>query len=318
MPLVLVLLTLLVPTAAAAGSSTADSAAARVPGRSNAVHDPQRIFVSVEQAAALSAAGATVLDARARGFWLGHLPFAQPIDWRDYVDGWGRTGRLPSNVAAMASGLIARGVDVARPVLVYGDAHRGYGEEGRIAWLLSYLGHPQVHILDGGYSAWRQAGQPIARGPAGRPSALGALRPQPQPAVRADKAHVQAAVTAASKPLVLDVRSEEEWRGATPYFEARGGHIPGALPLDWRRFLDESGRLREPTALRQALAAIGVRGPDQEGREIIVYCTGGVRSAFAWAVLRELGYAQVRNYDGSFWEWAADRSLPVETVPARP
>ncbi|MBL9008977.1 MAG: sulfurtransferase [Myxococcales bacterium] len=318
MPLVLMLWILLVPTAAAAEGPTAASAAVQAQERSKVDRDPQRIFVSAEQAAALSAAGATVLDARGRGFWLGHLPFAQPIDWRDYVDGWGRTGRLPSDAAAMASGLIARGVDVARPVLVYGDAHRGYGEEGRIAWLLSYLGHPQVHILDGGYAAWRQAGQPISRGPSGRPSALGALRPQPQPAVRADKAQVQAAVSGVSRSLVLDVRSETEWRGATPYFEARGGHIPGALSLDWRQLLDENGRLRDAAALRQALAALGVRSPDREGREIIVYCTGGVRSAFAWAVLRHLGYAQVRNYDGSFWEWAADRSLPVETVPARP
>jgi thiosulfate/3-mercaptopyruvate sulfurtransferase len=97
--------------------------------------------------------------------------------------------------------------------------------------------------------------------------------------------------------------------------EARGGHIPGAVHLDWLRLVDESGRLRSPPDLLHALASVGVFEPSREPREIIVYCTGGVRSAFAWAVLRALGYPAVRNYDGSFWEWAADRSLPVETAP---
>ena len=315
MPLLLVLMTLLLPGRSGAVAAGSGAAASQAGGGGDAAG--ARLFVSVDAAVTLLAAGATVLDARAKGFFLGHLPAAQPVDWRDFIDGWGRTGRLHPDLARMARGLAALGVDDARPVLVYGDAHSGYGEEGRIAWLLAYLGHPRVHILDGGIAAWRQAGQPLARGLAGRPRQTGALSSQAQPLLRADKARVLAASQATPRPLIVDVRSLEEWRGATPYFEARGGHIPGAAHLDWRQLLDGDGRLRPGPALRQALAALGLDEPAREEREIIVYCTGGVRSAFAWAVLRDLGYRRVRNYDGSFWEWAADRSLPVETPPAR-
>lgn len=330
MPLVLVLMAMILHEGAArAGSSSAPDAPSTADRRSggqgsgpSAAMEPARIFVSVAQAQALIAQGSTVLDARARGFWLGHLPAAQPVDWRDFVDGWGRTGRLHPDAAAMAARLAALGVDATRPVLVYGDAQTGYGEEGRIAWLLSYLGHAQVHILDGGIAAWRRAGQALVRGPAGRPAREGTLSPLAQAGLRSEKAQVLAAQQGQAgqpKSLIVDVRSLDEWLGATPYLEARGGHIPGAVHLPWLGLLDGQGRLRDAATLLRDLAALGLQEPQKEDRPIVVYCTGGVRSAFVWAILRDLGYRQVRNYDGSFWEWAADRSLPVEkpAAPAR-
>src|SRR5438105_3844850 len=120
-------------------------------------------FVSVEEGAALVERGAAVLDARpAREFDQGHLPRAQPIDWKDFRDGWGRTGTLgtPSQIAPR---LAALGVDERLPVLVYGAAARGWGEEGRIDWMLEYLGHREVRILDGGFDAWRGAARPVER-----------------------------------------------------------------------------------------------------------------------------------------------------------
>lgn len=270
-------------------------------------------FVGVEGVAGLLQAGAVVLDARASGFLWAHIPSAQAVDWLDFRDGWGRVGRLHPDPQAMASKLAALGVDAARPVLVYGAAAAGFGEEGRIAWLLLYLGHPQVYILDGGFPAWQRAGKSVGRGPVRRPAHPGVFTAQPQPGLRADKAQVQRALSAPTeeRPVLVDARSEAEWAGATPYLEARGGHIPGAQSLPWGRLLDASGQLRPAAELRGELGArgLGALSPD---REIIVYCTGGVRSAFVVAVLAQLGYRRVKNYDGSFWEWAADRSLPVE------
>ncbi|HPH27190.1 MAG TPA: rhodanese-like domain-containing protein [Pseudomonadota bacterium] len=274
-------------------------------------------FVSPEQLEELRAGGAVVLDARESGYFWGHLPTAQPVKWTDFRDGWGRTGRLDPDVSKMARRLALLGVDSRRPVVVYGDAQRGFGEEGRMAWLLAYLGHPQVYILDGGVAAWRQAGKPLVRGFAPKVSAPGQLVVQVNTQLRAQRAEVLAVSTALaadsakppSLPLLLDVRSDEEWRGATPYFEARGGRIPGSLHLDWRQLLDAQGRLLPPSQLRALLGRVGV--PDGALPPLIVYCTGGVRSAFVWAALRSLGATQVKNYDGSFWEWAADTSLPV-------
>lgn len=294
------------------------------------------LFVSPEEAAALALAGgggaprqgAVVLDARDVTFWgfrAGHLPGAAPIDWKRYRDGWGRTGRL-GEPAAMAARLAGLGVDEARPVLVYGDGVAGFGEEGRIAWLLLYLGHRDVHILDGGLAAWRAAGLPLEKGAAADPRP-GRFTARPQQALRAGKEQARAlsSVPGSGAGALIDVRTEGEWRGQTPYFEARGGHIPGAVHLPWTRLFDERGRVLPRDRLRLVLQQAGVLRPGsgpgpkdpQAEPEIVLYCTGGVRSAMAWAALRAAGLS-ARNYDGSFWEWAADGSLPVALPVALP
>jgi thiosulfate/3-mercaptopyruvate sulfurtransferase len=274
------------------------------------------VFISPQQAQQLMATGATVLDARDKGYVWGHLPGARPISWLDYRDGWGRTGRLPADLDQLARRLGQLGVASERPVVVYGDAQRGFGEEGRIAWMLSYLGHPQVYMLDGGIAAWRQLGMPLSRGLAPAAARGSDFAAHVQGGLRADKAAVAAAL-GRPETVILDVRSEQEWHGATPYFEARGGRIPSARHLDWKQLLDDHGRLRRPDELAALLRPLGIGAPDAATAAappaVIVYCTGGVRSAFVWAALRSLGVAGARNYDGSFWEWAADRSLPVET-----
>jgi len=276
------------------------------------------LFVSPQQAEELVGAGATVLDARDKGFFWGHLPGARPINWQDYRDGWGRTGRLPADVSKLTRRLTALGIAESRPVLVYGDAQSGFGEEGRIAWMLEYLGHPRVLILDGGIAAWQKQGRKLERGWARGAIPSGQFQPRIRPELRADKAAVQAAL-ASKSAVVLDVRTQAEWHGATPYFEARGGHIPGARHLDWRLLLTAQGELRTADELRPLLEPLGIHpGAEPPTEEIIVYCTGGVRSAYVWAGLRSLGLGKVRNYDGSFWEWAADRSLPVQLEPTQP
>jgi thiosulfate/3-mercaptopyruvate sulfurtransferase len=260
-------------------------------------------FVSVDEAGELLARGATVLDAReARDFRAGHLPGARRVDWKDFRDGWGRTGRLGDDGAALAARLSALGVDGARPVVVYGAAQRGWGEEGRIAWMLAYLGHPQARILDGGFAAWREAGRPIAAGDEERRPPPGRFSAHPVGGLRADLA-----AAGADGAQLLDVRSRAEYDGATPWGEARGGHLPRARHLEWSRLLDEAGRLRPAAEVR----ALVVRAGLDPARPVIVYCTGGVRSAHAWAALTAAGVS-ARNYDGSFWEWARHRELPVE------
>ncbi len=270
-------------------------------------------FVTPEEAQRLlappvaSSTPALVLDAR--DGWLAfrsaHLPGAVRIDWKDYRDGWGRTGRLPPDLTSLGGRLSRLGVRDDRPVLVYGDVVAGWGEEGRIAWMLAYLGHPAVHVLSGGISAWRAAGLPVERGSGASPP-VGTFRVRLQPALRASRDDVLRASTTGAAQFI-DVRSAKEFAGATPYFEARGGHIPGALSLPWQRLFDDAGRALPPERLKAVLQSAGI----SPGRPLILYCTGGVRSAMAWAALRSAGVAQAQNYDGSFWEWAADRDLAV-------
>lgn len=246
----------------------------------------------------------TVLDARGRrDYRAGHVPGAVRIDWTDYRDGWFRTGRLSEDLDDLARKLAALGVDDRRPVVVYGNGRAGWGEEGRIVWMLHYLGHPDARLLDGGWRAWVAAGGAVSRA-GGRPPS-GAFVARPRPEVRAAAEDV--VETLRGGGVVLDVRSEAEWRGATPHFEARGGHIPGAVHLEWTRLLDAEGRIDRSGEALARLERLGVT-PE---RPVVVYCTGGVRSAEAFVALRALGFRDVRNYDASWYEWSADPRRPV-------
>ena len=116
-------------------------------------------FVSVGEVP-LDLAGVTVLDARDDGpFKRGHIPHAQRADWTKFREGLFIGGRLPDDLSQVAHGLERLGVDDKKRVLVCGAALKGWGEEGRIAWLVMYLGHPAVAVLDGGCQAWTAAGR---------------------------------------------------------------------------------------------------------------------------------------------------------------
>lgn len=233
------------------------------------------LLVDAAEARRLADAGATVLDTRdALDFWSGHVPGAVRADWRAATVGGLTSGTLaPADTAAAV--YAALGVDDARPVLVVGAWAEGWGEEGRVAWDLVYLGHPAVHVLSGGMEAWD--GPTTVWPSTVRP---GRFTPRPRPEVRATAADV----ARGGRPLV-DVREPEEYAGARRYGEARGGHVEGAVNHPWRTLLDGST-------------------PLPGGEAPIVYCTGGVRSAMVWVLLRDAGRIGAANYDGSWWEWA--------------
>ena len=107
--------------------------------------------------------------------------------------------------------------------------------------------------------------------------------------------------------ILIDNRTQKEFQGATPYGSDRGGHIPNAKHIHWPDFFKKDGTLKSATDLSHLLQNAGVQ-PDQE---VIVYCTGGVRSAMAYFVFRYMGF-KVRNYDGSWWDWSQDSNLPIE------
>lgn len=273
-----------------------------------------RTFVSVNQVPATLRTGdgrsITVLDARdAKAHRRSHLPGAVHIDWTDFRRGWLREGRLPKDLQELADDLAALGVDGRRPVLVCGGADKGWGEEGRVAWMLMLLGHPDVGVLDGGCRAWSRAGRLMVRGQ----SAVrrGTFKVKVNKALRVELDGVKKALAAkpADKaPQFLDVRRREEFDGTTPYFAARGGHMPSAKHLYWKDLLDgTTGRVRSREQIRARAEAAGV----DLSRPVYTYCTGGVRSAHAALVLRTAG-VDAKNYDGSWWEYASEDSLPVE------
>jgi thiosulfate/3-mercaptopyruvate sulfurtransferase len=261
----------------------------------------------------------TVLDARAaRDYARGHLPGAVHIEWTDYRDGWGRTGRLPDDLPALAARLGALGIDDARPVIVYGDARNGWGEEGRIAWMLHYLGHRDVRVLNGGVAAWRAMGGALERSRVR--AAAGRFTARPMPTVRAsiDEVAVAAGLapmpTAAmrQRPILLDVRPRDEWDGARHYREPRAGHIPGSKSVPYTDLLNADMTMKDPDALRAVFAAAGV----DMTKPVITSCGSGVTAAIINLALERIGKTDHALYDGSWTEWGAFPTLPVATGEA--
>lgn len=194
-----------------------------------------------------------------------------------------------------------RGVTASDTIVVY-DEISGMSA-ARAFWFLEYLGHSDVHLLDGGYGAWRGAGMEIARD-AHTPKAS-SFEYQ---TVRERVATYQDMLDAidVSDKVILDTRSEKEWLG-TDRRAARGGTIPSAVHLDWVNHLTPDGRLKSAGELQKMFDARGITAD----REVLAFCNTGYRSAHAYLVLRMLGYPRVRNYVGSWQEWGNRESCPV-------
>ncbi|HZS10687.1 MAG TPA: rhodanese-like domain-containing protein, partial [Nitrospirales bacterium] len=111
--------------------------------------------------------------------------------------------------------------------------------------------------------------------------------------------------------VIADARSLEEYLGKEVQGIPRPGHIPSAISVPWNTFLNPDATLKNLDTIREALDEKGLH----VSHEVICYCTGGVRSAWLYTVLKLVGYAKVRNYPGSWWEWSRDFAAPVESDP---
>jgi len=258
-------------------------------------------LISTEELADLRArGGVTVLDARGLPAYVkGHVPGAVPSRWQDFTDPKGRAkGLIHPDSAELARRFGALGVADDRPVVVYSEPFEHWGAEGRFFWMLHYLGHADVRVLDGGFPKWRREGREIAHMPTRpAPAAFTAL---PRLDVFIDRDGVAACLNDNPDAVLVDARSSEEY--------VKEGRIPGAVNLPWVTLYREDGTLKDEGALRDLLAPAGVT-PE---REVIPYCTGGVRSAWVFFVLHVLGYPRLKNYDGSWWDWTHDGGMPVE------
>lgn len=267
---------------------------------------PELIISTAELDSMLGDTGLVVVDARpAKDYGAGHIPGAVNLEWTDFTQSAGPRFWQLLPVPEIERRLGAAGVGDGDRIVVYGDLRRGWGEDGRLFWMLAYLGQEDVRVLNGGWSLWSAERRPeSARTQARSPVQFTAtVRPE----LMAEKAWMAQHHGDPGVRLV-DTRNLLEYSGAVLHGEARGGRIPGAMHLHWKRTLAPDLTIRPAAHLEAMLMDLGV-GPESE---VAVYCTGGVRSGHLYFVLKLLGYPEVRNYDGSIWEWAADKTLPME------
>ncbi|HEY9892498.1 MAG TPA: rhodanese-like domain-containing protein [Candidatus Sericytochromatia bacterium] len=264
--------------------------------------------VSAEQAKQLIDEGGTILDSRNVLIWLvGHMPNAVQISWKQFSQQSPHKGKLLEDAKTLEQKLRKFGIFNNHPVIVIGNPSFpcNFGEEGRIVWMLRTLGHEFAVFVDGGEAALTQIGFPIT---------LEITKPTfgdfviKQTNLWSIQQNELQDNLLTQKQIIIDTRSPQEFAGATPYGEQRGGHIPDAVNYYFKDLLDANGYLLPCEQIIAKLNNFGIT----KDTPIVTYCTGGVRSAFFVAVLADLGFINVKNYAGSMWEWSAE---PASNYP---
>ncbi len=175
----------------------------------------------------------------------------------------------------------------------------------RLWWTLTYYGHKQVAILDGGYSKWMSEGRPTtAEVPA---FTEGNFTPQANQSVRRTADDVLAKLNQPDT-MLIDVRSAGEFNGDDSR-APRFGHIPGAVNYHRSAFTNEDGTFKAVEAVRGQFESIGATDAKDD---IVIYCNAGVSASLTMLAMRLAGYDNVSMYDGSWKDWASDDSRPIE------
>lgn len=235
---------------------------------------------------------------------IGHIPGAVHLDYGMLVAGrWPIGGLLPDS-GHLSSVLSSIGLTPHTHVVAYDD--EGGGRAGRLLWTLDVIGHRHFSLLNGGIHAWANEGYPLERGSVRcSPSHYEAV---PTEHGHADKDYILENLRNPNVVL-LDTRTPEEFHGLMRY-AARGGHIPGAVNMDWVLAMDTRRNLRLKSE-RELRALLKERGVTAE-REVIVYCQTHHRSSHTYIMLKVLGYPRIRGYAGAWSEWGNLPNTPIE------
>lgn len=174
----------------------------------------------------------------------------------------------------------------------------------RLWWMLRSFGFDDAAVLDGGWTAWRQAGYSVCHAPCVYPAAT--FHATPRVSLIAGKEEVLAAIDD-PRVCLVNALGRRQHRGAVDEY-GRRGHIPGSRNVTAWEVLDRRTQRYRPLAELREKA-----GPVLEAERVITYCGGGVAASSLALVLVRLGHPDVAVYDGGLMEWCADRSLPLET-----
>jgi thiosulfate/3-mercaptopyruvate sulfurtransferase len=241
----------------------------------------------------------------------GHIPGSVKVDWQmDLNDALIRDYLTAEKFAELLS---EKGISRDHTVVFYGDNFNWWAAYA--LWVFTLFGHPDTRLMDGGRQKWVEEGRPMTTDVTTRSRAEYPVVERNDAPVRAFRDAVLAHAGAGGK--LIDVRSPQEYNGELLHMPdypqegaLRGGHIPGAHSVPWKRAANDDGTFRTVDELESIYRdEVGL----SSGSDVIAYCRIGERSSHTWFVLTHLlGFANVRNYDGSWTEWGNLVGAPIE------
>lgn len=277
------------------------------------VPERQNLLTGAEElAASLGDRQLRIMDCRfdlmapeaGREAWLdAHIPGAVYADLDKDLSGpvTAATGRHPLPTAEQAAETFSRlGIDADTRVIVYDDSSGAIAS--RAWWLLRWLGHGRVTVLDGGLQAWRARNLPL------EPGTHEVTRRDFRPSTGRARVLTSNEIAADLDYSLIDARDAARFRGESEPIDAKAGHIPGSKNLPYTACLTEDGTWRDPRSLRQCLQP--VLG-DDESAPWAVMCGSGVTACHLAISGLLAGYSEPRVYVGSWSEWIREPSRPI-------
>ncbi|MCJ7734388.1 MAG: sulfurtransferase, partial [Anaerolineales bacterium] len=243
----------------------------------------------------------------AREYLEGHIPGAVYVDLdRDLSSEVipGKTGRHPlPDSQIFADRLSTWGIDDEVQVVVYDN--EGGGLAGRLWWLLRWLGHKNVAVLDGDWNAWNNGNYPVEIGEVKNNTKVFMAVEHPEYLV--DLNYVDE-IRLDPDYLLLDARSAERYWGLKETVDIKAGHIPGAVTAPFSENLNKNGFFLTPAQLKERFQNL-LDGIPAEN--VVVYCGSGVTAVHNIIAMVIAGYSMPKLYPGSWSEWSLDPDRPI-------
>ncbi len=257
-------------------------------------------------------------EAGREAYLRGHIPGACYLDLNRDLSGPVSpvTGRHPlPDPQVLTARLAALGVIAGAQAIVYDESNASFA--ARAWWLMRWIGHPEVAVLDGGLSAWRRAGGAVESGAThphraergtGAGPASGAVTPVPVDHRAALSTRELIAALEDPRTLLVDARAPERFAGTVEPIDPIAGHVPGAVNHPFTANLRADGHFLTPEELEQRWRE---RLGGRAAADAIVMCGSGVTACHNLLALEHAGLAGARLYAGSWSEWIRDPKRPV-------
>jgi thiosulfate/3-mercaptopyruvate sulfurtransferase len=240
-----------------------------------------------------------------------HIPGALFFDIDEISDESSSLPHMLPSATKFASRMKKMGIGDGMQVVAYDS--EGLYSAARVWWMFRTMGHEEVRVLNGGLKKWKAEGRPLEDGEPPRRSERHFTARRNAEFVR-DVGDVMSLIGTRTAQIV-DARAAARFEGTAPEPRAglRSGHIPGSRNVPFASLLNPDGTLREAAELRAIFDRAGV----DVARPVVASCGSGVTAGVVALALAVLGRADAAVYDGSWSEWGADPTLPIETGPAK-
>lgn len=236
----------------------------------------------------------------------GKVPNAVVMTWQDLAnvkdknpgdEGWGHV----LSVEELSKILGDFGLDPTKEIVLYATGQAGWGDDGRILWELKAAGYDNLKMVNGGIDKIKEAGVELSKEET-TPVKADVKIDQID---RTNIIDTEELAKDIGKYKIVDTREKDEYEGAVKFGEKQGGHLPNAMNIPYSELYQENGLLKSNAEIEKIFEEAGLKKED----EIVAYCTGGIRSAFFQLIAEMMGYNNVKNYEGSYYNWAASQDV---------